>query len=224
MVIDHVIERNNIDRDKFIRVRHAVDPDDIGIPSDEIQAPVFKTIYAGSMYGADEAKIYFDKVIEAYKEIQRRGIRARLDLYITEHNTIPYEHLVREEKLDAYIFFHEPIPAKEVFRRMHSADMVQLFIPHANRDLMGTKFTEIFHLRKPLLHIGPEGYVSEFITNNQLGLSLRVDQLATVLPDIVEGKQVITLNDSFDLREHGLSHIVDQLLTDVLHLPLKQPF
>lgn len=223
MVINHVLQRNDIDQEKFIRVRHAVDPDDIGIRTDETVSPVFKTIYAGSMYGADEAKVYFDEVITAYMEIKRRGIRARLDLYITEHNTIPYEKLVRENRLDGYIFFHDPIPATEVFRKMHHADMVQLFIPTANRDLMGTKFTEIFHLRKPLLHVGPEGYVSEFITNNRLGLSLRVKELASVLPDIVEGKRGIEINQFFDLEEHGLSHITDQLLTEVLELPLAIP-
>lgn len=222
MVIDHVLQRLDMKDDKFIRVRHAVDPDDIGIPSDEILSPVFKTIYAGSMYGGKQAKLYFDQVIKSYSEIKRRRIRARLDLYITEHNTIPYEQLVREHQLDGYIFFHDPIPAKDVFRKMHHADMVQLFIPYANRDLMGTKFTEIFHLRKPLLHVGPEGYVSKFISTNKLGLSLRVEELAVKLPDIVEGTFKIDLNHEFDLGEHQLAHITDQLLTDVLELPLTQ--
>jgi len=219
MVIDHILKRDDMNQKKFIRLRHAIDPDDIGVKSTEPTSPTFKTMYAGSMYGGQEAQSYFEEVIKAYKEIKQRKLRARLDLYITEHNTIPYEDIVREERLDGFIFFHDPIPAKEVFRRMHHAHLVQLFIPRANRDLMGTKFTEIFHLRKPLLHVGPAGYVSQYITEHNLGLSLRVDQLSTQLPDIVAGKTQITINQSFDLSEHSLSNITDQLVDSVLEIP-----
>ena len=218
MVIEHILKRKDIDPSKFIRLRHAIDPDDIGVKQDEPTSPTFKTMYAGSMYGGDEARLYFDEVIKAYKEIKRRGVRARLDLYITEYNTIPFEDLVRRERLDGYIFFHAPIPATEVFKRMHHAHLVQLFIPESNRNLMGTKFTEIFHLRIPLLHVGPSGYISDYIKKHNLGLSLGVKELSTRLPDIVEGKSPIQINKTFDLSEHSLNNITDQLVKTVLEI------
>ncbi len=47
-----------------------------------------------------------------------------------------------------YIRMHAPIPAVEVFKRIAEADGVLIFIPSFNKDLLGTKFTEIFYLEK----------------------------------------------------------------------------
>ena len=117
--------------------------------------------------------------------------------------------------LQQHIRFHAPQPAKELFPRIAAADLVVIFIPEANKDFLGTKFNEIFYLRRPVLHVGVEGRVSRTITERKLGASLRVADLAVELPRIVTGERGIDIDTGADLSEHMLEHITDTLVREV---------
>jgi len=93
---------------------------------------------------------------------------------------------------------------------------VVIFIPRPNKDFLGTKFNEIFYLRKPVLHVGAEGRVGRTITERGLGASIRVDEVAYELPRIIRGERTIAIDPDADLSGHLLSHITDRLVREVL--------
>src|SRR5690606_6812559 len=107
----------------------------------------------------------------------------------TGTGTAALEARVRKRGLSGQVRFHAPQPPREVFRRVAQADLVLAFIPHMNRDILGTKFNELYFLRRPVLHIGEPGLVSRTILERRMGDSLRVDQLGTELPRIIKGER-----------------------------------
>lgn len=201
--------------ERYVLLPHAYDPDELGDPVAPPNDGRFRMIYAGSLYGAAEADAYFDSLLQALRTTRERHpeafARCQLDLYITGHGTDTLARKVEQAALQDTITFHPPTPPRVLFPRIAMADLVVVFIPTINRDLMGTKFNELFHLRRPILHVGAEGGVSRTITHRRLGLSVRVEELPTVLTDLIAGIRTITIDTTADLRANRLDTVTDQL-------------
>lgn len=218
-IIAHLRNTYGGDPSRYVHVPHAIDPEEMGGAPAPRNDGEFRMIYAGSMYGALEAEAYFEEVLNAFTRLRtidpQRAANTFFDLYITGHGVEAYERKVAARGLQQHIRFHAPLPAKEIFPLIAAADLVVIFIPTANKDFLGTKFNEIFYLRRPVLHVGVEGRVSRTITERQLGASLQVDQLAAELPRIVTGERTIVIDPNADLSEHMLEHITDTLVRSV---------
>ena len=218
-IIAHLRNTYGGDPSRYVHVPHAIDPEEMGGAPAPRNDGGFHMIYAGSMYGAQEAEAYFEEVLNAFTRLLAmdplRAASAHFDLYITGHGVEAYQRKVAARGLQQHIRFHAPQPAKELFPRIAAADLVVIFIPEANKDFRGTKFNEIFYLRRPVLHVGAEGRVSRTITERKLGASLRVADLAVELPRIVTGERRIDIDTGADLSEHMLEHITDTLVREV---------
>jgi glycosyltransferase involved in cell wall biosynthesis len=205
---------------KYVLIPHAIDPAEMGSPAPRPNDGTFRMMYAGSLYGAEEAEAYFEEVLKAFEDLRTqdpaRFARSVFDLYITGHGTDAYRAKVKARGLEAQIRFHAPLPAREIFPRLAAADLVIIFIPSPNKDFLGTKFNEIFYLRRPVLHVGVEGRVGRTIAERRLGASIRVEEVAVELPRIIRGERRITIDPNVDLSEHLLGSITDKLVRDVL--------
>ncbi|MBK9700838.1 MAG: glycosyltransferase [Flavobacteriales bacterium] len=219
-VVEHLMRTYPQHATKVRLLGHAIDPDELGPPRPEPSPALRRLIYAGSMYGAQEADRYFDQVMAAFEHLRSIApdifADASLDLYITGHGTENHRRLVEARGLQHHIRFHAPLPAKAIFPRIAAADAVLLFIPSMNRDVLGTKFTEVFHLRRPVIHVGDAGLVSHHIEQHRLGVSLRVDDLAHELPRLMTGERRVTVDTAHDLSEHLLDHIAAGIERDLL--------
>lgn len=219
-IIDHLRATYGGDAKRYVRIPHAIDPDELGGPGAPRNDGRFHMIYAGSLYGAAEAEMYFDALIAGFqhaRELRPEALdRCRFDLYITGHGTEVYREKVRKAGLEGVIHFHRPRPARELFPTIASADLVPIFIPEANKDFLGTKFTELFHLRRPVLHVGATGLVSRTITDNRLGASVTVEALPDLLAELITGEKRLSVDPGYDLSDHLLDAITDRLLREVL--------
>ena len=142
--------------------------------------------------------------------------KCRLDLYITGYGTRAYEQKVLDRGLEQKIRFHDPVAPRQIFQELAASDLVLAFIPSMNKDILGTKFNEIFQLRRPLLHIGLPGLVSRTILGRKLGGSLRVEEIEDELPRLISGEHRIELDLDADLSDGLLGPITDRLLREVL--------
>ena len=219
-VIDHLRKNYPEHAAKCSVLGHAIDPDELGQPLPPRNDGEVRLIYAGSLYGAHEAESYFEQLMRAFEKVrdQRpdRWPHVKLDLYITGHGTAAYREKLKTRGLDDHIRMHHPLPAREVFKRIAEADGVLIFIPSFNKDLLGTKFTEIFYLRRPVIHVGDAGAVSEAILSRKLGISIPVDQLVAELPAILCGERTIAVDPNVDLSEHLLGPITERLARALL--------
>ncbi len=219
-VVEHLKRTYTQFADKVRLLGHAIDPDELGPPRPDPSPALRRLIYAGSMYGAQEADRYFDQVLAAFAQLRDDApaafAAASLDLYITGHGTESHRQLVEARGLQQHIRFHAPLPAKAIFPRIAAADAVLLFIPSMNKDVLGTKFTEVFHLRRPVIHVGDAGLVSRHIEENRLGVSIRVEDLAARLPELMIGARRVTIDTGYDLSPHLLDRIAEGLEHDLL--------
>lgn len=219
-VIEHLKKTYPEQSEKCSVLGHAIDPEELGEPLPPRSDGHFRMIYAGSLYGAHEADAYFEQLMRAFERLRDtrpdRWPFVSLDLYITGHGTNVYGDLLKKRGLDEHIRLRKPVPAKEVFALIAQADAVLIFIPSFNKDLLGTKFTEIFHLRRPVIHVGDEGAVSEAIRSKRLGTTIPVADLAKELPRILSGEHTINIDPNVDLSEHMLDSITDTLVRNVL--------
>lgn len=201
-------------------IPHTVDPDDL----EGIRTPPpdgrFKMIYAGSLYVSAETDIYFKSLLDAFVRLREEHAGAfascQLDLYITGEGTTALEEQVRERGLTDHIRFHAPVPPREILRRIAASDLVLNFFPSHKKDILGTKFHEVFVLGRPILHIGEPGLVSQTLTERKLGDSVQVGELVRELPRIVLGERRIELDTGADHSEFLLAPVTDRLLTEVL--------
>lgn len=220
-VLDHLRQISEGTSARFIHIPHAVDPDDFDLaPMPELDRR-FKMIYAGSMYGEIEAKTYFTEVLGAVQALHDSRPETfgnfRFDLYITGHGTTWYEREVAARGWQDRIVFHKPVSPREAFKHIQGSNLVMLFIPAVNKDILGTKFQEIFFIGTPILHVGEPGLVSRTILTNHMGDSLRVAELVSELPRIISGERKVDCDRNADHRAYLLQHVTDRLLAEVLN-------
>lgn len=219
-VVEHLRKKYGGAAERYMTLPHAIDPEDFVLDIAPKKNGVFRMIYAGSLYGAGEAENYFTALLDAFDALRRQKPDAynasRLDLYVTGHGTAVYEQQVKARNMQDRIHFHAPVPPKEIFKRVVHSDLVLTFIPSRNKDVLGTKFNEIFYLRVPVLHIGEPGLISRTITDRKLGDSLRVEELAAELPRIISGERKIELDRTAEHSAFLLANITDRLIKEVL--------
>ncbi len=205
---------------KFRLLPHAVDPNDFDRSISPAADGTFRMVYAGSLYGAADAQHYFTRLVQAFEGLRQRRpevlARSRLDLYITGHNTRWYQEQVAQAGLTNTICFHVPLPPKEVFKKIRAANLVILYIPVANKNILGTKFQEIFFCGTPILHVGEPGLVSRTIHERQMGSSITVDELGAELPRIIAGERKVDCNPAADHSAYLLAPVTDRLIAEVL--------
>ncbi|HEX2616620.1 MAG TPA: hypothetical protein VHL57_03705, partial [Flavobacteriales bacterium] len=85
------------------------------------------------------------------------------------------------------------------------------------KDLIGTKFWETFYLRRPMIHVGDPGVISEYIVQHRVGTTIPVEDLGTELPKIMRGERSIAIDPNYDVSPHLLEHITDELERKVLN-------
>ena len=199
---------------------HAVDPEDVDFSIKPKLDGQFRMIYAGSMYGGKEAEHYFSRLMEALEALQQQHPDAfahfRFDLYITSRGTDWYQQQVAARGWQDRVVFHAPLAPRDVLSRIRAANLVVLFIPKVNKDILGTKLQEIFYAGTPMLHVGEPGLVSRTIEERHMGASLRVEELATELPRIISGGRTVECDRNADHSDDLLPNVVERLVREVL--------
>lgn len=219
-VIDHLRQTYPGRAQAMVVLPHAVDPADLDLEARPLQDGIFRMIYAGSLYGAEEADAYIEALLRVFEALRRDDPgtldRCQLNFFITGTGTAALEARVRQRGLAGQVRFHAPQPPRTVFGHVARADLVLAFIPSMNRDILGTKFNELYFLRRPVLHIGEPGLVSRSILERRMGDTLRVDELGTELPRIIRGERQVKANPGAEADALLLPRLTDRLLDEVL--------
>ncbi|MBP8822533.1 MAG: glycosyltransferase [Flavobacteriales bacterium] len=219
-IVEHLQRTYPGDPAKYKVLPHAVDPADFDAATFPAEDGIFRMVYAGSLYGAGEADVYFEQLLGAFEALRtnRPGAFAccRLDLYITGHDVGAYRTKVAARGLAEQVRFHPPVPPKEVFRLIKASNVVILYIPQVNKDILGTKFQEIFYAGTPILHVGEPGVVSRTIREKRMGDTVRVEELVQELPRILSGERQVRCDRHADHSAYLLPSVTDKLLREVL--------
>ena len=173
---------------KFHQLRHAFDPEDAG--GKEWSPPNNnppRLMYAGSLYDKEETTEFIEAVFSAAREIKSRHSTTEVNIpfiynmYLPANDNKRLTNMAKSAALENVVRFKEPISSKQVFLEMAQHDMILAFLPSTRKEFLSTKYAEIFSFGIPILHVGPEGYVSKTIEKLGLGWSVRTPQLASSL-------------------------------------------
>lgn len=195
---------------------HVIDPDELGSTYHAANDGNFRMIYAGSVYNEPGFTAYFAEVLKAFQALEREAPESwngsSFDLYITGHDTAPWQRMTTEAGQSGHIRFHHPLPAQQLFPLLQQADLVLAYMPPEKRDFVSTKFNELAWLGAPVLHVGEPGGLAEHISGKGLGSTVTVDRVAATLIDVLSGRTAIVNRGAYRAEEHVLSAVCDQLV------------
>lgn len=183
-------KRLKLDIGKFKTLAHAFDKDDyINLePNYMSQNQIIRFVYAGTIYiGTDS---YFSLLNEAlYKYNMSPKNLVKIEIDILTKNPSSYQNTY--PKLN----FKDAIN-ENFYEVLNSYDTFLLIYGEHNKDFKTTKFYEYLPYLKPLIYIGPEGAISNFILFENLGFYLvNIEKELELIVDKIK---------SFKLRNQNL--------------------
>lgn len=186
----------------FREIRHAYDPDEfcININRAELSEPI-RFIYFGTLYEGLESTIevllqWFSYLADSY------GIEVTLDVYTTD---CFYEDVAQGYLGGSRIRFFAPLTPTELMSKMTKEYHYALYMRNLdddNANFFSTKFADIMGARLPIVYIGPEGLVSQFIHVQDCGFVLSMTDVHHNLAVAADfSKRAATVYDAMTLRE-----------------------
>lgn len=194
-----------IDKNKIKLLPHFYDRTDLErfLPASTPENAEIRIVYGGTLYMGLEP--HFNSLCLALDKIKLEQAelysKLNIELYSKDQQfKALFSHHAEVVKLE------KPI-GKKLFERIAGASACFLFLAHHNRHYKTTKFYELMPFGKPLIFMGDEGLVSEFIEDEKLGVVMHdpENEFITCLEDIMNGKLANTA--SFDHSEYSLESI-----------------
>lgn len=214
-MIDHLRMAYPQHARKCHELPHAVDPDDAPRNSSARRSPPRKLIYAGSWRSNPDGIAYFREVVKVFKAADTTvpdHERLTFDIYARPHETVGAQQLVRSAGLQHMIRFHGLVSVRRAGQALAEADAALVFIAADNRNFLSTKFSELFHQRIPVIHVGAPGRLSAFILAHGLGTTLEVHEVPTELSAILTGKRLLTVDPGYDPEPVLLHRLTGRLM------------
>lgn len=167
-------------KSKIKVIPHGYDIDDFGGIVNTGRKPenIFRLIYAGSLYAEMENEM--QTLANLVGHIKKSGTPVIADLYTFQTD---YKHIFTQAGLDENVRYHKPVDSKELFSKInegYDAVLVLLSGRAMTQHFKSSKFYELVYLKKPIVYIGPEGDVSGFTEEKQLGFYVNPK---TIIPD-----------------------------------------
>lgn len=204
------LRRQYLDCDaKFHLLPHAADPDDVPLVKAQLpDTSPAKFILYGSLYpGVKDEMAGFGEFLAAMNG------KAQLDIYTSQKN---YESIWKDSGAEEFVTYHSPVPATELFARINQSHFVVLLTPEFTKNHLSTKYYEVIHSRTPILVLGKEGDVSDYVTRNLLGVYYSNENLVNGLKDTVESYTEMAYDFAFDVQSKEYPAVTDDLINDIL--------
>jgi hypothetical protein len=150
---------------KFRLIPHGFDKDDFFEKPKEIKKndKKIKILYGGTLYENLTNQLKFIiKLAETYPD------NIEIDFYTNDHQ---YEQLFSIQSHTNIKIFNQ-VNAKDFFKLISHYNYYLCITNDRIKDNISTKYYEIFANNTPILYLGPNGYISEMITKNDVGISV----------------------------------------------------
>jgi len=197
---------------RFETLPHTFDKEDFHeeAPADPQLEHKLSFAFVGTVYkGADPMLRDLALVLQQLKK-EKPGFykTLRFDFYTSDH-----KHEALFEGLSDSVRFLPPRAPAALFAtlRQYTYGLV-LFTPQY-KDFISTKFYELFHLRLPLLFVGPEGRVSRFLVERGAGLVLAPEEVRGKLPALLAEAESKKFAFDVDVEPFTLEASVEKLET-----------
>jgi hypothetical protein len=206
---EHLVKLYPTEESKIFVLPHAYDMSELAdTGSEQRDSTVLSFVYAGILYSQMEHAI--GSLCRLMNELLRNNIKVRVDLYTFD---LSYSDVFIREGLGDVVKYHRPVSPKVLFRVLRSKDyLLQLRAGNTlEQHFKSTKFYELIALRKPIIYFGPEGDVSEFLTQHRLGFSGNVDPRGLCNKILSNQASQAIPDKDFDVSEFEFENVTKML-------------
>jgi|GEM_PF-456689 glycosyltransferase involved in cell wall biosynthesis len=226
-IIKHLSSSYPNHHEKFLEVPHAIDTEKFSYNFQEYQKLPRpngdKFFYAGTLYEGFD--IFLRQLIDTLQKSQNTHPEFyrhfKFDLFcMSDYQT--HEKLVKANGLDDKIQFHEPLEEQELFKEIAKYSAALIFFPDKFRDFISTKFPEIIYTNTPIIYVGAEGKVSDFLTKSEVGIRLSLNKLDQIVDVLSE--QSFSGFENFPISSFEFEIVTKQMIAALEKLDLKGEF
>jgi glycosyltransferase involved in cell wall biosynthesis len=191
-------------KSKIKLLPHGYDKDDYKDIKKQ-QGPVLNLIYGGTIYDGIEKE--FCELIKTVKENNNQNFA--INFY---SKIFKYEDLIKAEKLERKIKYYPLVPPSEYLKKVANSHYYLVIFPERFKDFISTKFFEIIYLGVPIILICEKGDVSDFVTENELGLWIGTDEIVEKLGRVLRGEIQINQRVYSDIASYDFENLTDNLI------------
>lgn len=158
-IVEHLQKDYSDSENKITVLPHGYDPDDLpkAVNPSKPKSNLIHFVYGGTLY--PDTLPHIEEMIDCVKQ---NSAKFKLDIY--SHDRI------NAVSNGAGLSFHDPLKSQQFFEVLAKADKLVLLIPEKAKDGVPTKLYEYAALYKPILALGRQGKLSDFITEHKLGI------------------------------------------------------
>lgn len=200
-------ERFPMFQSKVVVLPHAFDKDEVTVRQTANDRMGMDLIFYGSLY--EELGEYFEEIIKAML-IPGRPIY----LHIYSDSVRYIELFKKNGLLNKRVYYNEPLPASELFKKITSADYVLMIHPDRGVDNISTKFYEIIYSRTPIIYISKPGLTSNFVSENKVGYFFQRGEIAEGLSNLKNGLKPYDYNSSYEVEKYSFEKVTETLVND----------
>lgn len=163
-------------------------------------------LYGGSLYNGMEK--YILQLVELLKEIENSNRKVSFKI-----RTMQPGYADQLKKSGIKVEVKPLVPVNEFIHLALDSDILLLFRPDWSPNGFSSKFFEAIALRKPIVYIGPNGEVDQFIKSKKLGFSFNDHTVKEMAKLIIDNKTSGSIPDkTFSLTEYSFEYQTKKLL------------
>lgn len=154
---------------------------------------VLSLIYGGTWYQNID-----DQFSLLIKSFEKSNSEINYNIYTNSVNINEKNKVYNSYK--SSITFNNYIRESELFREINDSDAFVLIFPDDKKDFLSAKLFEICYIGTPIIFIGKEGVVSEFLKTNQFGIHILPDRIDMILE--IFDSEILELQPNQAIREN----------------------
>lgn len=170
-MLDFLIQKYPTQTTKFYLLPHAYDPNKFSFNQENVSRKGF--IYGGTIY---------DGLEPIFKKLELIINKDKESNFNWEIYTNTYYPLFDNNFAQGKIKKNSFVTEQELFNKIKSSAAYLVFFPEIEKDIISTKFFEIIYTQTPIIYIGEEGAVGQFVRENRVGVHILPENIEKELP------------------------------------------
>jgi glycosyltransferase involved in cell wall biosynthesis len=194
-------------------LQHGFDKDDFSNVSENTFNSKIIISYAGTI--DDYAEFFFYQLnlfLDQLKE-KNRDLYEKIHFHFYLFENFKYTDVIKNH-IEKFNFTYK-LPTNKALEKMGQSNYIFILVTKdSEKDYFTTKYPEIFYLKKPIILYSEKGKVSEYITQNNIGIHLPKENFYEVLVDALNNPQKFSYT-SFNLEQWNYEYLTNQLINSL---------
>ena len=200
------------DISKFKVLENGFDNSEVTLKNIKTKRP-YTFLLAGSIY------IGLDYIIDPFvefvlnKEKEGNEFKENFEFIFIGTSNNKLENRVKSEKIKS-IKILPKIPREELNDYYNEADFFMMFSAFDHGFNFNTKFYEYLPYKKVIIHFGPDGDITEFLANNNLGRGVNPNNFYTEFNSVLNEaiRNELTFNESYSIEQFEVKSLTQKLI------------